>query len=935
MKHNLRVRVLGPTSVERDGETHILRGKSAMLLGNLVASYPSTCPTPVLCDALWGTADDEATRRLLRVEVTRLRKRLGDDILFDHAGYRLTVEADAIDVLRVSNLAERARQQRAAGNLEGALSLLEEVAALAEGEPFANLGDRGSVEAFAVYISELVQATQEEVVDLMLQLGLCDESVPIASELARRSPLREKRHELLMRSLEACGRRTEALRHYQAYRQDLAEETGLEPGNQLRDTEAAIAAGTLPPPTQSRPPGQIVPAENWRLPHPTSTLVGRSDEVEAIRRALKTSRLVTLVGPPGIGKSRLAQELGHTSPEGAIWIDLSNERESTVLQALAHETASWSNEDLLGALISRFRLWEGSELVIFDNCEHLTDALAPLVSELVGRLGELQVLVTSRQPLDIDSELVLAVGPLSNPSSKELLKSRLGAIDTLAAEDLNRLVAASEGSPLLIGIVGRAALTEPKIPISSVRSSGIESSSARLATIQDQLDSETHRRLVSFGVLEGTFTESTASAVADVDGKAAQHTLRELLRHALIEVDRSGTTPRYRLHALIHNYAQSRLEDLGETQVVAARLIAHISHAVEQQSNDIQTSREHHALEKYVGDAEVTRAAWALALKQGDSEAASRIAVASFEPTFRSNHHRDLARSIETLNEIDDRDLSIPVRADLLGIVGLAYWATGRPSESIGAARRSLLIADQHGLPPSFQAMNALVAAYASKQQTQKAFEVLVNALEQAKSRGDVFFEVGMRSQLTLAAASTGFEGEALTQAEKTENTAALSGSPSCTAAALLSSGVAHVETSQRQAVGLLTTAVDIAAAAGDEWLANWTRFWLAQALVGFQPASQLSTTLHIHLLRHWQATHTRPLLNESIASSAVMLASTGAHAHAAKAAQLVDAQELSLLLPSAMRELAAIHRLEKPRKKVEATDDRLAELISSLERNS
>ena len=841
MSESPRLRVLGAISVLEGDTEKPLRGKAALLTANLVASYPLACSTSVLCDALWNRADDERTRRLLRAEVARLRRRLGEEIVFDDSGYRLIIDDHEIDVFVLSQQAEEARIKQQAGEWAAAMDVLDRALALVRGEPFANLTDRLSLEAFAVSTAEQVLTLEETAVGVLLEMGRNDVALVRATDLVANEPLRERRHAQLMTALDRTGRRAEALRHYQSYREMLANETGLEPGVELVALDRSIAQGTPAPGLEvTTPVTDAGPDARLGLRHPTTSLVGRGQELDQLGRALAESRLVTLTGPPGIGKTRLAQEYAIGTTDDVTWIDVTGESDDSILGALAQGSNAWSNDDVMASLISHFRLSTGSSLVVLDNCNTPTGDFLALVAELLARVPDLRVLVTSTTTLGAADEVVIHLRGLADDEAWRLLESKLGTKLALAAEDFEDLIAAGHGSPLLLSLVARK-VAEGGVPADAIELDPrvIGSPDLGLDELVGQLDPAVRPVFASLGILRGTFDQATAAFVSSTDANVVRDTLGALARQSLVEVDRSSTPVRYRLHEVIRGHANEMLEQAGDAGTARRRLATYMASVTEQRAVGIKTSRERLSLAAHTEDLELNRLAWQLALEDGHEELASRIAIASFEPAFRGNHHRELARSIETLERVDEHALAPPVRVELLATAGLAFWTSDRAAEALATARRSLLVAEEEGLAPSFQALNAVIAAYIALRQPMEAYATLVDALREARVRDDAFFEVGVRSQVALAAAAVGLDEEAVKQASLAERAAAMSGSPSCSAVAFLARGVARSGQDQTGAASQLTMAVDIAEGVGGR-----VAFELVGILAGSGPCTQCAQEL-------------------------------------------------------------------------------------------
>ena len=158
-----------------------------------------------------------------------------------------------------------------------------------------------------------------------------------------------------------------------------------------------------------------------KLPALVTTFVGRVDDLKKLRRLLATSRLLTLTGPAGVGKTRLALELARrtakANPDRVFWVDLGPLSNEELVAAAVANAAGLSQRggnllDLLGD-----RLRDAPALILLDNCEHLIDGCAVVVDQLLRECPDLRVLATSRELLRVDGELGWSVAPLALPES--------------------------------------------------------------------------------------------------------------------------------------------------------------------------------------------------------------------------------------------------------------------------------------------------------------------------------------------------------------------------------------------------------------------------------------------------------------------------------------------------------------------------------------
>src|SRR5919198_3689410 len=348
--------LLGPLEVTRDGAPAALGGqKQRTLLAALLLEANRVVSSDRLIDAVWGEAPPETARNTLQVYISQLRKLVPDGALEAvPPGYRLVVDPATIDLFEFVRLSDEGRSAIAAGNAAGAAEALRTALALWRGAPLADLAWVPFAQAEIVRLEELRAAAFEDRIDADLALGRHHQLVPELELLIGEHPLRERLRGQLMLALYRAGRQADALAAYQRARTTLVEQLGIEPGDALRRLERAILAHD--PSLELAAPGRVAPR---RVPTPVQPLLGRERELATLSDLVRDAgtRLVTLTGPGGIGKTSLALELA---------------------RALA-----------------------GAELLLLvDNFEQVLPAASAL-ARLLAASPSLKVIVTSRAPLHI------------------------------------------------------------------------------------------------------------------------------------------------------------------------------------------------------------------------------------------------------------------------------------------------------------------------------------------------------------------------------------------------------------------------------------------------------------------------------------------------------------------------------------------------------
>ncbi|MFB9183159.1 BTAD domain-containing putative transcriptional regulator [Dactylosporangium sucinum] len=389
--------VLGPLAVSTDaGEPVVVPGtKVRMLLADLLAHRNRVVSADRLIDDLWGDDPPANAAGALQVRVSQLRKALNDA----EPGARDLIESRPPGyLLRAVIDADRFTQIEP----EAALRLWR-------GEPYADFADEEFCRAEATRLKEQRLVALERLAEARLERGEHDLAVADLAELVAQHPLREGLRALHLRALYAAGRPAEALDSYADLRERLAEELGLDPGPELVALHRRILrqdAGL------SAPPRAAIVRNS--LPARLDELVGRAEALAELRTVLPAERLVTLIGPGGVGKTRLAIEAVR-SLDGVQLVELAplpagdEHLAEHILGTLAiRDTTGDAAERLISAL-------RHAKTLLLDNCEHVIEPVAALVARLLRDVPGLRVLATSREPLGLAGEVLWEVPPLHLP----------------------------------------------------------------------------------------------------------------------------------------------------------------------------------------------------------------------------------------------------------------------------------------------------------------------------------------------------------------------------------------------------------------------------------------------------------------------------------------------------------------------------------------
>ncbi|MBG0564789.1 tetratricopeptide repeat protein [Actinoplanes sp. NEAU-A11] len=618
--------------------------KVRALLAALLVRAGDPVPAGRLAEDLWGGAPPGNPANTLQTKVSQLRRIVGRDaIRHGAAGYHLAIGPAALDAAEFTGLVERARRTPdAAGRAE----LLGRALDLWRGPAYAEVRDEPFARSAAGRLEEQRLLAYEEWVEARLELGA---HAALAGELTAavaQHPWRERLLAAHLRALAGAGRQREAIETFLAFRGRLADELGVDPSPELESAYRAVLTR------------ESVPTVAPRLPAPLAPLIGRDADRDRVRAALARARLVTLTGPGGVGKTRLALAAAHTGhlvelaglPRGAP-ASAVTERLAAVL-GLRDETRGRSGDpaDRIAAALTGARA-----LVVLDNAEHVVDAAATVVSRLLGAVADLRVLATSREPLGVGGEVVFPVAPLSPDDAAALFETRARAADPGVRADrpaVEVICARLDGIPLAIELAAARVRTLGVTELArrmddrfAVLGGGPRDAAHRQRTLRaavdwswDLLDDDERAMLRRLAVHAGGATLEAAVAVSGPP--ASLDVLARLVDRSLV-VAVTDDVPRYRLLETVAAYATERLAEAGETRLLRRRHVAYYLGLAEQARPHLHGPAQGDWLRRL--DAESANLAAALAAATG--EGAARLLDAAAWWWFLRGRYREAHRA--------------------------------------------------------------------------------------------------------------------------------------------------------------------------------------------------------------------------------------------------------------------------------------------------
>jgi len=378
------LRVLGSVQARAAGRMIELRPVERRLVAALAACWPDGVRYDALAEGVWGDAVPRSATRSLQTHVLRVRSVAGSDAVETvRGGYRLgaTVSLDVIAFAALFRAADASEDRRAV------LAAWDETLALWRGIPFEDLGDWPPAVAERARLTEMWERGLEERCAVALGVVSAAEVVAEAERLVQAEPLRERRWSLLLSSLDAAGRRAEAVRAFERARRVLATELGLSPGHELvRLHESLLLDGGH----DDAPLASVRSARSHgNLPAVLTTIIGCDEHIERVTQMLEGARLVTLSGAGGIGKTRLAVAVGEAirnEVSCGVWIvELARTHEPDAVDAviasalgLVTTGPQTVRETVLAAIGDR------QLVLVLDNCEHVLASVTDFIVEALA-----------------------------------------------------------------------------------------------------------------------------------------------------------------------------------------------------------------------------------------------------------------------------------------------------------------------------------------------------------------------------------------------------------------------------------------------------------------------------------------------------------------------------------------------------------------------
>jgi predicted ATPase/DNA-binding SARP family transcriptional activator len=729
----------------RDGRELALGGpRRRAVLALLLVAGGRVVPAEQLAEELWEGSPPPGAAGTLRSHVSRLRALTGPDaaLVARGGGYALVAGPDQLDAARFERLAGAGRDALEQGTAAVAGSRFREALGLWRGRALADVAEVEPLAREGARLEELRLLATEGRVEADLALGQHAEVIGELEGLVAEFPVRERLWRLLVLALYRAGRQADALAAYRRAREMLAGELGIEPGEELRALEQAVLRQEVPVPP---------PAARHNLPVRLTSFVGREEELAAVGGLVGEARLVTLTGPGGAGKTRLAVEFAAAAAgdfDDGVWLaELAGIAEAELVPSVVMAALGVRQSGEVAVMEAlRYRLRSAELLLMLDNCEHLVDACAGLAVALLGSCPGLRVLATSREVLGVPGEAVYVVPPLPVPpqSSDAGALARAPAVRLFEArgraaagpgapvpvETVAGICRELDGLPLAIELAAarmsvlsaeeiaarladRFRLLARRRPVAGARHQTLK---AAIGWSYDLLSEQERRVFAGLSVFAGGFTLAAAAVVCcGADEAAALDLVDQLVGKSLVVTEPAGEGTRYRLLETIRQYAAEALAQAGETEAARRRHAEAFLHLAE-------TERE---LVVLLPKQDNFRAALEHTLA-GGSQAGPRLA--------RALGGFWLARALAA------RPAGPQLHADLLRLLGTVCFALGDLERAQAALAQGAAAAAAAGLPAA-QARIAVLQADIEAEQSghyRQALDTCAAATPVLEAEGDL-----------------------------------------------------------------------------------------------------------------------------------------------------------------------------------------------------
>jgi predicted ATPase/DNA-binding SARP family transcriptional activator len=572
---------------DRDVSAPRLRSLLALLASDLRAGSSAGR----LVDGLWADEQPEHPHKALQILVSRARSQLGADLIVNTPnGYRLALDEDQVDASVVLRQAAESARRARAGDHAASLAAAEAGLELWDGPPSADPAPDDPLATLRADRAATYRSLTRGRALALSRLGRPAEAIESLAVLAAERPRDEELLLELLRAEAATAGPAAALTRFETYRAGLRDELGADPGAALQSLHRELLQ-------------DAAPAVRRGVQHEPNPLVGRDDDITAVEALLHSSRVTSIVGVGGVGKTRLAHTVSRRAEQRAVHFvglaGIAADGNAEVAEEVASALGLGAARPLGAGLppspdvVARIAedLGSAPTLLVLDNCEHVLDGVVDLVGSLIALTRDLRVLTTSRAPLGLSSESVYVLPELGLATTVELFEQRARSarpgVD-LPADAVAALCQRLDGLPLAVE------LAAARVRVKSVEEigrrlddrfgllrGGPRDAPQRHHTLRavvdwswNLLDPDGQRAMRGLSMFPGGFTAEAARQLLGADVTDVEAALEHLVEQSLVKLEDTATGTRFRMLETVREFSTDRCEAAGETERTVAAFLA-------------------------------------------------------------------------------------------------------------------------------------------------------------------------------------------------------------------------------------------------------------------------------------------------------------------------------------------------------------------------